>query len=151
MPMITTSWIVALVATAAACASNEQDVVPDVVDAHFAVDRSASGELAIIDISLELVAGPQAERTIELWDVWLMEPTKDVSTHQLKLALPGGSLDFEPFQRTVVDLVNVGTTNADLIPLCHHPVDVLVNIRYLDDPMNGFTDVEPQRVTVACN
>jgi hypothetical protein len=142
--------LAATLVTAGACTDTAHEVVPDVVRAELAADRSASGELATVDISLRLTAGLVAHHTIELWDVWLMEPTRDVSDHQLKLALPGGSLDLEPHEQIVVDLVNIGTTNADLTPLCHRAVDVLVNIRYADDPMNGFTDVEPQRVNVAC-
>lgn len=144
-------WMVALIALAAACSNLDDEVVPDVVEAELAVDRSAPGELAMVDVSLRLTAGPQADRTIELWDVWLLQPTRDVSSYRLKLALPGGSLDFDPDEQRVVDLVNVGTTNADLTPLCHQAVDVFVNIRYLDEPMVGFADVEPRRVTIACN
>jgi len=49
----------------------DHDAVPDVVEAELAVDRSAPGELAMFDVSLRLIAGPQADRTTELWDAWL--------------------------------------------------------------------------------
>jgi hypothetical protein len=144
------SVLVAALATAAGCSSFEGEVIPDVVHAELAVDRNAPAELAQVDVSLRLTALRRADHTIDLWDVWLKQPTRDVSTHQLKLALPAGSLDFDPNEQRVIDLVNVGTTNADLIDLCHQAVDVRVNIRYVDDPRSGFTDVEPLRVTVDC-
>jgi hypothetical protein len=147
--MRTSIWIVATITTAA-CSNLDHEVVPDVVSAKLAIDRSTPDELAMVDITLELTAGSEADRTIELWDVWLMQPTRDVSEFQLKLALPGGTLDFEPDQQRVVDLVNVGTTNAHLTPLCQEVVDLYVTIRYLDDEMNGFGDVEPLRVTIDC-
>ncbi|HET6332531.1 MAG TPA: hypothetical protein VFG30_04930, partial [Polyangiales bacterium] len=92
----------------------------------------------------------------------LMQPQHTVSSYFLRLALPcsgrsrfatcsEGSLDLEPDQRLLVNLVNVGTTNADLIPLCQQAVDLTLSIRYLDDPMSGFVDSEPPRVTIACN
>ena len=140
-----------MVAMLAGCSSLDEDVVPDVVRAELAVDRNAPDELASVEVSLELSAGSRADRTIELWDVWLMQPTRDVSSYRLKLAFPTGSIDFDPDEQMVVDLVNVGTTNADLIELCHQLVDVYANIRYLDDDMNGFADVEPRRITVGCN
>jgi len=105
----------------------------------------------MVDVSLKLSAGSDANHTVEIWDVWLMEPSRDESDHRLKLALPGQTLALDPDEEMVVDLVNVGTTNADLTSLCHRVVDVLLNIRYLEPPMNGFTDVEPRRITVACN
>lgn len=149
--MATTSsiWLVAMFATA--CTDLDHEVVPDVIHAAVAVDRSAPAELAMVDVSLRLIAGARADRTVELWDAWLMQPTRDVSTFQLKLAFPEGSVDVEPREQRVVDLVNLGTTNADLLPLCHQAVDVRVNIRYLDEPTNGFTDVEPRRVTIDCD
>lgn len=155
-------WIVATIATTAACSNLDHEVVPDVVRAELAVDRNAPGELATVHVALRLTAGSEADHTIELWDVWLMEPARDVSSYFLRLALPcsgpsrfatcsEGRLDLDPDQQMVVDLVNVGTTNADLIPLCQQAVDLYLNIRYLDDPMSGFADVEPPRVTIACN
>jgi len=144
-------WTVATIATAAACSNVDDEVVPDVVEATIAVDRSAPHELAMVDVSLRLIAGSRAYHTIELWDAWLMQPTRDVSSYRLKLALPDGSIDLDPDEERVVDLVNVGTTNAYLTPLCLQAVDVSVNIRYLDDPTHGFTDVERLRVPVTCN
>jgi len=149
---MTSYWIVATLATAAACSNLDHEVVPDVVRAEIVVDRFAPSELARVDISLELTAGSRADRTIELWDVWLMQTSRDVSEHRLKLTLPGERLEMDPDEQKVVDLVNVGTTNADLTALCRLTVDVLLNIRYLDDPeMNGFADVDPHRLTIACN
>jgi hypothetical protein len=118
-------WMVATFATA--CSNLDHEVVPDVASAAVAVDRNASVELAMINVTLRLSAGSQADHTIELWEAWLMQPTRDVSKFQLKLALPGGTLDLDPDDEKVVNLVNVGTTNADLTPLCEQGVDLYVN------------------------
>ena len=154
-------WIVATIATTAACANLDDEVVPDVVRAELAVDRNAPDELAKVGVSLRLTAGSDADHTIEVWNVSLMEPAHSVSSYFLKLAVPcygrsrfstcSEGLDLDPDQQLVVNLVNVGTTNAHLIPLCQKAVDLSLSIRYLDDPMSGFADVEPPRVTIACN
>lgn len=155
-------WIVATLATTGACANLDDEVVPDVLRAEVAVDRAAPDELATVHVSLRLTAGSTADHTIEIWNVSLMEPAQDSSDSYLKLAVPcsrrssvgacsGRGLDLDPGQQMVVDLVNVGTTNADLMPLCHRAVDMTLSIRYLDDPMVGFADVERPRVTIACN
>jgi hypothetical protein len=155
-------WLVATIATTAACANLDHEVVPDVVRAAVAVDRNAPDELATVDVSLRLTAGSAAEHTIEIWDVWLMKPAHTVSSDYLRLAFTcsgqsrfeacaEGILDIDPDQQLLVKLANVGTTNADLIPLCQQAVDLYLNIRYLDDPTSGFADVEPPRVTIACN
>ena len=88
-PMVPSISMIAMLATAAACSNLDHEVVPDVTSASLAVDRTAPAELAMIDVSLELSAGSKANHTIELWEAWLMQPTRDVSEFQLKLAFPG--------------------------------------------------------------
>ncbi len=143
-------WLVATIAIAAGCSNLDSEVVPDVVEAHVAVDRSAPGELAMVDIVLRLVAGSRADRRVELWDAALMELMPERPGINLNVAFPDGPVDLEPDDQRMVSLVNVGTTNADLTPGCGRAFDVFVTIRYLDDG-NGFTDVDRERVIIGCD
>jgi len=137
--------------TIATGCANSSEVVPDVVEAEIGVDRSAPDELATIDIGLELHAGSRANHNVELLDAVLLYPTHDRPGITMKLALPTGNLVLAPDDETMVYLVNVGTTNADLTIGCGKPFDVLVSVLYLDEPEHGFADVEPTVVTIACH
>ena len=46
---------------------------------------------------------------------------------------------------------NVGTTNADLAPLCGQTFTVRALLDYADDPNSGVFTTEDTHVTVACH
>ena len=147
-----TVCLVATIAVAGGCTDLDHEVVPDVVEAHVAVDRDAPDQLATVDVVVALVAGSRADRVVDLWDAALLEPILDRPGLELELAMQGGSVALDPGDEVRVDLVNVGTTNADLMPGCFRAYDVSVTIRYLADPMmNGFGDADLARVTIDCD
>ena len=51
----------------------------------------------------------------------------------------------------LVDLVNVGTTNADLAPWCGQTSFMRALLDYADDPNSGVFTTEDTLVMVACH
>jgi hypothetical protein len=107
-----------MVAAVTGCSSLDDDVVPEVMHAQIAVNPAAPTQLAMIGVTLKMTAGPRADRSVALSEVTLRPATGALPDVPLKLTFPGrNTLAFKPDDRIVVDLVNIGTTNAHLTPL----------------------------------
>ena len=137
------------IALLGACSSFDDDVFPHVVTASVSTQPAAPTELASIAVTVRIAAGPNAERRVELHSATLENPD---GTHvlELELAFPGASvIGFHADQVKTLDLVNVGTTNADLAPMCGRTFNLGVMIDYPFE--NDWTGGWIGDVPVTCN
>lgn len=136
----------------AACSSFDGDVFPKVSSASLHADPAAPEALASVDIALRLEPGWRADRPVTLRSVELWRAVDPPSrAAHLELAFPDGD-EIEVDQPQVVKLVNVGTTNGDLAPLCGQTFTLTVQLAYPEDASgwNGTGGGAPG-VSVVCD
>jgi len=132
----------------AGCSSFDRDVIPVIVSAEIAVDRDLPDELAQSDIAITFDTDGSADRIVELYNV-LLVGSENGRTPTVSFALPP---DFDGRVRhgaePELSLVNVGTTNGLLAPLCGETgLEILVNIHYAGTETITFNDPEPMALT----
>jgi hypothetical protein len=140
------------VAIMTGCSSFDYEVDPAIVQAHITVHPTAPTQLATIGVTIQLVAGSRADRSVALDHVALRQtPNNTIPDIPLDLAFAGAQqVAIHPGEQIPVDLVNVGTTNADLTPLCGATFDVVVFINYVDDPTQASGNARMTELTIAC-
>ncbi len=145
--MTTRMLLFASLAALAGCGSIDQDVIPVIVRAEIAVDRDSPDDLAQSDIAITFDTDESADRIVELNEVVLLRTNS--ATPTLSFALPP---DFDGRVRhgaePEVSLVNIGTTNGLLAPLCGlEELSLFVHIRYAGTGTFAFNDPEPMALT----
>jgi hypothetical protein len=146
-----TTYLGLALALFAGCSSFDDDVFPDVATATLTAVPSAPSGLAAIDITLRIVAGPSADRVVSL-DLVRIEHVDDRS-HALDLdvVLPGNATrSLGPNDVVSAELVNVGTTNVELAPLCGETFYFQVFLAYPDSP-GETTGGSGAPVTIGCS
>jgi hypothetical protein len=143
---------IAMLATTG-CSSFDDDVFPHVANATVTAVPAEPDSLAAMDISLRIVAGPRAEHEVALERVSLERPTGS-RVRDLDLAFPDtATLVFHAGDEMTVGLVNVGTTNGELTPLCGQTLDLAVLLDYPDTVSDGVAEWTGGggTVAIACN
>ena len=144
--MTTRVLLFASLAGLAGCSSTDQDVIPVIVSAEIAVNQDSPDELAQSDIAITFDTDESADRIVEHVEVVLLRTNS--ATPTLSFALPP---DFDGRVRhgaePELSLVNVGTTNRVLAPLCGLGLSMFVRIRYAGTGTYAFNDPEPMALT----
>jgi hypothetical protein len=132
------------------CSSFDDDVFPHVVTATVTTVPSQPDSLAAVNITLRIEAGPSAERRVALGRVSLEQQSDQAFVRELALVFPDEpTLAFHANEARTVDLVNLGTTNADLTPLCGEAFQLSVLLDY-PDSASEWTGGGASSVAITC-
>jgi hypothetical protein len=134
------------------CSSFDEDVFPKITSASVTASAAAPGALAAVDITIDVVAGSRADHTVALREVRLDHDPDRSPAKTLDLAFPGDpTLTLHAGDHMTLGLVNVGTTNADVLGLCGQALDLSVMLAYADPMMDGEEETgDGAPIAVAC-
>ncbi len=142
----------ALVTLVFATACDQLQVTPAVIGARISVDRAKPDAEADIDVDVLLTAACFTNDRVILERVGLERRRGNGSAaiSDLDLGFPS---DFNPWlgseQEVAAGLVNLGTVNGDLVPLCGESLDLTVYLSR-DGDRSVSTASDPYALTINC-